>query len=411
MDASDRFDPLIAQPPGSGLASIEEAIRVLQGGKMVLVMDDLGRENEGDLLAAAQFVTPEAINFMVVHGRGLVCAPMSAHRLEELRIPMMVSNNSSLHQTAFAVSVDLLLPGHTGISAFDRSATLRALADSGTAMAQLARPGHVFPLRAREGGVLQRAGHTEAAVDLLGLAGLIPVGVLCEVMNEDGTMARLNDLLAFSRLHGIPVITIADLIAYRRIRERLVRPVAEATMPTRHGTFRILGYESSDGRVHLALVMGDVAGRQDILVRMHSECLLGDALGSQTCQCHPYLEAALGTIGAEGRGVIVYIRGSDDDSTHVVDKFLAHAQGETPEAELTADDREYGIGAQILVDLGLSSLRLLSNNPARRVGLEGFGLRIVERVPLTVGGQVVPGRVAFELEQPAEDSRVDPAVR
>lgn len=371
--------------PPTGLVTIEEAVATLRYGRMVLVMDDLDRENEGDLLAAAQFVTPEDINFMARYGRGLICAPMTGGRLDELRIPMMVSDNSSPHQTAFAVSVDLLLPGHTGISAFDRAATLRALADGSTAPGQLARPGHVFPLRAVEGGVLRRAGHTEAAVDLLRMADLTPVGVLCEVLNEDGTMAPIKNLLVFSRIHGIPVVTIADLIARRRTQERLVERIAEARLPTPHGDFLVVGYDSVDGRSHLALVMGEVEGRPDVLVRMHSECLLGDALGSRACPCNARLEAALVRIGAEGRGVVVYIRTGDGHDRAAIDKF-AHLEGEMQEVELAADERDYGIGAQILADLRLSTIRLLSDTPSRRVGLEGFGLRIVERVPLLSAG-------------------------
>jgi 3,4-dihydroxy 2-butanone 4-phosphate synthase/GTP cyclohydrolase II len=368
--------------PPTGLVTIEEAVATLRYGRMVLVMDDLERENEGDLLAAAQFVTPEDINFMATHGRGLICAPMTGGRLDDLRIPMMVSDNSSLHQTAFAVSVDLLIPGHSGISAFDRAATLRALADGSTTPKQLARPGHVFPLRGVEGGVLRRAGHTEAAVDLLRMAGLTPVGVLCEVLNEDGTMARIENLLEFSRDHGIPVVTIADIISLRRSHERLVERVAEAWLPTPHGEFRVVGYDSIDGRSHLALVMGEVEGQPDVLVRMHSECLLGDALRSRACTCESRLDAALARIGAAGRGVVVYIRTLDGDEGGTLEKLRAHLEGETAEGELAADERDYGIGAQILADLGLSTLRLLSDTPSRRAGLEGFGLRIIERVPL-----------------------------
>jgi 3,4-dihydroxy 2-butanone 4-phosphate synthase / GTP cyclohydrolase II len=372
-------------------APIEEAIAAIGRGEIVVVVDDADRENEGDLIMAADAVTPSKIAFFVRHTSGVICAPLLGERLDELELPLMVVGNTESHRTAFTVSVDYRHGTTTGISASDRAATLRALADPATGPADLARPGHIFPLRYAEGGVLKRAGHTEAAVDLARLAGRAPVGVLCELVNEDGTMSRLADLEAFARRHGLLLISIADLIAYRRRHERLVRRVAEAPIPTPFGIFTAIGYESTyDGEQHVALVRGDVAGKQNVLVRMHSECLTGDVFGSLRCDCGTQLHDALRQIAEHGEGVVVYIRGHEGRGIGILHKLQAYKLQDggldTVEANLTlgfpADLRDYGTGAQILVDLGLSTLRLLSNNPAKRAGLEGYGLEIVDRVPL-----------------------------
>ncbi len=372
-------------------ARIEDAISAIGSGEMVVVVDDADRENEGDLIMAADAATPEKIAFFVRHTSGVICAPLLGERLDELELPLMVVSNTESHRTAFTVSVDYRHGTTTGISASDRAATLRALADPATGAGDLARPGHIFPLRYAEGGVLKRAGHTEAAVDLARLAGHAPVGVLSEVVNEDGTMARLSDLDAFAERHGLLLISIADLIAYRRRHERLVRRVAEAPIPTPFGIFTAIGYESTyDGEQHVALVHGDVAGKPNVLVRMHSECLTGDVFGSLRCDCGTQLNDALRQIAEHGEGVVVYIRGHEGRGIGILHKLQAYKLQDggldTVEANLTlgfpADMRDYGTGAQILVDLGLSTLRLLSNNPAKRAGLEGYGLEIVDRVPL-----------------------------
>jgi 3,4-dihydroxy 2-butanone 4-phosphate synthase/GTP cyclohydrolase II len=372
-------------------APVEDAVAAVGRGEIVVVVDDADRENEGDLIMAADAVTPERIAFFVRHTSGVICTPLLGERLDQLELPLMVVSNTESHRTAFTVSVDSRHGTTTGISAADRAATIRALADPTTGPADLARPGHIFPLRYTEGGVLKRAGHTEAAVDLARLAGRTPAGVLCEVVNDDGTMARLPELAAFARRHGLPLISIADLIAYRRRTEKLVRRVAEAPIPTPWGPFTAVGYESTaDGEQHVALVRGDVAGKQDVLVRMHSECLTGDVFGSLRCDCGTQLQDALRQIAEAGEGVVVYVRGHEGRGIGILHKLQAYKLQDggldTVEANLTlgfpADLRDYGTGAQILVDLGLSTLRLLSNNPAKRAGLEGYGLEIVERVAL-----------------------------
>jgi 3,4-dihydroxy 2-butanone 4-phosphate synthase/GTP cyclohydrolase II len=370
---------------------IEEAIADIREGRVVIVVDDADRENEGDFVMAGEKVTPEAVNFMATHGRGIICMPSAGWRLDELRIPLMVAGRDGSHETAFAVSIDVRGRTTTGTSAYDRSETVRAITEQETRPEDIQMPGHVFPLRAQEGGVLKRAGHTEAAVDLAKLAGLFPVGVICEIMHGDGTMARLPDLVKVSREHGLKLVSIAQLIEFRRKREKLVRMVAEATIPTTHGPFRSVAYESLvDGRVHVAMVMGEVGDGQRILVRVHSECLTGDVFGSLRCDCGTQLDSALAQVGEAGRGVVLYIRGHEGRAIGLTHKLRAYqlqeAGRDTVEANVElgfpADPRDYGIGAQILVDLGVRSMRLLTNNPSKRAGLEGYGLSIIERVPL-----------------------------
>ena len=376
---------------GTVFASIPEAIEQIRRGRMVIVVDDADRENEGDLIMAAERVTPEAIAFIVRHTSGVICMPVIGERLDELEIPLMVAANTDSRRTAFTVSVDARKGVTTGISAADRARTITAVIDPATEPGDLSRPGHVFPLRYREGGVLKRAGHTEAAVDLARLAGLFPAGVLCETVNEDGTMARLPDLERFARTHDLKIISIADLIEHRRQHEILVSKVAEATIPTRHGEFRSIAYESvTDARTHVALVMGDVGDGRDVLTRVHSECLTGDVFGSLRCDCGGQLDRAMELIGRERRGVILYIRGHEGRAIGITHKLQAYALQDrgrdTVEANLElgfpADQRDYGIGAQILYDLGVRSMRLLTNNPEKRAGLEGHGLAITERLPL-----------------------------
>jgi 3,4-dihydroxy 2-butanone 4-phosphate synthase / GTP cyclohydrolase II len=378
----------------SVFATIEEAIADVGAGKMLIVVDDADRENEGDFVMAAEMATPEAINFMVTHGRGIVCLPTTAERLDELHVPLMVSKNNESHGTAFAVSIDIQGRTTTGTSAFDRAATVRAVADPRLEPADIRMPGHVFPLRAQEGGVLRRAGHTEATVDLARLAGLYPAGVLCEVLHPDGSMARLPELVRVAREHGLKLISIADLIEYRRRTEKLVRRVADATIPTPYGEFHTVAYQSAlDGMTHVALVMGEIGDGRDLLVRVHSECLTGDVFGSLRCDCGDQLESALARVSAEGRGVVLYLRGHEGRAIGLTHKLRAYRLQEvhgldTVEANeelgFAADPRDYGIGAQILADLGVRSMRLLTNNPAKRAGLEGYGLEIVDRVPLEV---------------------------
>jgi 3,4-dihydroxy 2-butanone 4-phosphate synthase/GTP cyclohydrolase II len=372
-------------------ASIPEAIEEIRQGRMVIVVDDADRENEGDLIMAAERVTPEAIAFIVRHTSGVICMPVIGQRLDELEIPLMVAANTDSRRTAFTVSVDARAGVTTGISAADRARTIQAIIHPATEPADLSRPGHIFPLRYRDGGVLKRAGHTEAAVDLARLAGLYPAGVLCETVNEDGTMARLPDLTVFARTHGLKLISIADLIAYRRQHEVLVTKVAEANIPTLHGEFRSIAYESVvDGRTHVALVTGDMGDGADVLTRVHSECLTGDVFGSLRCDCGEQLDRAIELIGKEGRGVILYIRGHEGRAIGITHKLRAYELQDrgrdTVEANIElgfpADQRDYGIGAQILYDLGVRSMRLLTNNPEKRAGLEGHGLTIRERLPL-----------------------------
>ena len=376
---------------GSVFASIPAAVQDIRDGRVVIVVDDADRENEGDLIMAAEKITPEAIAFIVRHSSGVICVPVVGDRLDELHIPLMVSTNTDHQRTAFTVSVDARRGVTTGISAADRATTIRAIVDPATVPEDLSRPGHVFPLRYREGGVLKRAGHTEASVDLARLAGLYPAGVLCETVNEDGTMARLPELVRFAAEHGLKIISIADLIAYRRQHELLVEKVAEATIPTPHGEFRSFAYESAvDGRTHVALVLGEIGEGSDVLTRVHSECLTGDVFGSLRCDCGEQLDRSMAMIGAEGRGVVLYIRGHEGRAiglTHKLRAYELQDQGrDTVEANVDlgfpADPREYGIGAQILYDIGVRTMRLLTNNPAKRAGLEGHGLSISARVPI-----------------------------
>ena len=371
-------------------AKIEDAIPEIRSGRMVIVVDDESRENEGDLIVAAEKVTAEHINFMVRYCSGIICVPMEGDRLDELNLPLMAPDNSESMGTAFTISVDARDGTTTGISAEDRATTITTLIDPKAKPHDLARPGHIFPLRYVPGGVLRRAGHTEASVDLARLAGLYPAGVVCEVVNEDGSMARLPDLERFAEEHDLLLISIADLIAYRRRSEKLVHRVTEARIPTAYGTFNAVAYESHDGRTHVALVKGDPAGRENVLVRVHSECFTGDVLGSFRCDCGLQLGEAMRRIDQEGEGIVVYIRGHEGRGIGLRHKLEAYALQDggldTVEANVelgfSPDSRDYGVGAQILVDLGVSTMRLLTNNPTKRAGLEGYGLEIVERIPL-----------------------------
>ena len=370
---------------------IENAIDAIARGESVVVVDDANRENEGDLIIAAEKTTPETMGFMVRHTSGVVCMPLEGTRLDELQLPMMVAENTTAYRTAFTVSVDAKRGTTTGISAADRATTVHALIDPETRPDDLARPGHIFPLRYREGGVLKRAGHTEAAVDLARLAGLSPAGVLAEVVNDDGTMARLPELERFAAEHDLAMISIADLIRYRRHREKLVRRISEARIPTKYGEFTAYVFESLlDGTEHMAFVRGEVAGKSNVLVRVHSECLTGDVFGSIRCDCGLQLDLALERVAEENEGVIVYLRGHEGRGIGLGHKLRAYTlqdQGrDTVEANVELgfpiDSREYGIGSQILVDLGITTMRVMTNNPAKYGGLEGYGLEIVERVPL-----------------------------
>jgi len=372
-------------------STIEDAITAIADGELVIVVDDANRENEGDLIIAAENMTPEAMAFMIRHTSGVVCMPLEGARLDELQLPMMVAENTTAYRTAFTVSVDAKRGTTTGISAGDRATTVHTLIDRASTPDDLARPGHIFPLRYRDGGVLKRAGHTEAAVDLARLAGLYPAGALAEVVNDDGTMARLPELERFASEHGLRLISIADLIRYRRHREKLVRRISEARIPTKYGEFTAYVFESLlDGTEHMAFVRGEVAGKPNVLVRVHSECLTGDVFGSIRCDCGVQLDLALEHVALEDQGVIVYLRGHEGRGIGLGHKLRAYTlqdQGrDTVEANVELgfpiDSREYGIGSQILVDLGISTMRLMTNNPAKYGGLEGYGLEIVERVPL-----------------------------
>ncbi|MCW2612362.1 MAG: 3,4-dihydroxy 2-butanone 4-phosphate synthase / cyclohydrolase [Actinomycetota bacterium] len=371
--------------------TIEQAVADIAAGRAVVVVDDEDRENEGDLVFAAEKATPELVAFMMTECRGLLCVPMEGSALDHLQLGQMVSENTDRMGTAFTVSVDAREGVTTGISAADRAHTVQLLVGDDTVAQDIVRPGHVFPLRAKEGGVLRRPGHTEAAVDLARMAGLTPAGVICEIVKPDGTMARLPDLTVFAAEHGLTLVTIADLIAYRRRYERQVERVVEARIPTRHGEFTAAGYRSTyDDREHVALVRGDLGDGRDVLVRVHSECLTGDVFGSLRCDCGPQLDSALEAVAAEGRGIVLYVRGHEGRGIGLLHKLQAYelqdAGADTVDANLElglpADARDYGTGAQILADLGVQSMRLLTNNPAKRAGLEGYGLTVVGRVSL-----------------------------
>jgi 3,4-dihydroxy 2-butanone 4-phosphate synthase / GTP cyclohydrolase II len=375
------------------LDTIQRAIDDIAAGRPVVVVDDVDRENEGDLVLAAAKATPAQIAFMVRHTSGVVCVPMEGAELDRLKLPPMTAVNEDRKGTAYSVSVDARQGTTTGISAADRAKTIKVLVDSATEPHELTRPGHVFPLRAVPGGVLVRAGHTEAAVDLARLAGLTPAGVIAEIVNDDGSMARLPQLRTFADTHGLALVSIADLIAWRRSSESLVERVAETRLPTRHGVFRAVGYRGViDGVEHVALVRGEIGSGHDVLVRVHSECLTGDVLGSLRCDCGPQLDAALRTIADSGRGIVLYMRGHEGRGIGLMHKLAAYELQDrgrdTVDANLDlglpADARDYGLGAQILVDLGVRTMRLLTNNPTKRAGLEGFGLEIVEQVPIEV---------------------------
>jgi len=374
-------------------APIEEIVAAIGKGEMVIMVDDEDRENEGDLILAADSATQSQIGFMLRHTSGIICLPVVGERLDELDLPMMVARNTDIRRTAFTVSIDAREGTTTGISAGDRWKTIQTVIDPETRPEDLARPGHMYPLRYEPGGVLKRAGHTEAAVDLAELAGRYPAGVLAEVMNDDGTVARLDDLERFAEEHGLLLGTIADLIAYRRQREKLVERVVEARIPTAHGTFNAVGFRSIvDDRQHVALVMGEIGAGENVLVRVHSECLTGDVFGSLRCDCGDQLDLALARVAGEGRGVVLYIRGHEGRGIGLLHKLAAYRlqdEGlDTVDANvnlgLPVDSRDYGVGAQILYDLGVRSMRLMTNNPTKRAGIEGYGLSIVEQVPLSI---------------------------
>jgi len=371
-------------------ATIEEALLDIQDGRKVIIVDDEDRENEGDLMVAADKITPEAINFMATHGRGLICLAMTGQRLDDLNIPLMVSDsaNSSPHGTAFCVSIEARRGVSTGISVHDRAQTILTAIDAKTRPSDLSRPGHIFPLRARDGGVLVRAGQTEASVDLARIAGLFPAGVICEIMKEDGTMARVPDLLEFSERHDVKMITVADLIRYRLKTESFVRSVGERILTTPHGDFRIIGFQSILGNeTHYALVKGDIGGGEDVLVRVHTQCLVGDVFGSVTCHCHQQMDRALDIIATEGRGVLLYLaQMSKAGQTNLIPEIDTHGKKGIDANETIAfrgEQREYGIGAQILASLNIHSMRILSNHPRKLIALKAYGLQILTQVPFT----------------------------
>jgi 3,4-dihydroxy 2-butanone 4-phosphate synthase/GTP cyclohydrolase II len=372
-------------------APIEDVIAAIARGEMIVMVDDEDRENEGDLIMAAQFATPEKIAFIVRYSSGVVVAPISGDRCDDLRLPLMVEHNTESHRTAFTISVDLIEGTTTGISAADRAATLRALANPRESFASFARPGHIFPLRAREGGVLKRAGHTEAAVDLARMAGLEPAGIICEIINDDGSMSRLPELIEFSRKHDLLLSSIAELIKYRRHHEKLVTRMGQAQVPTDWGNFTCTAFKSDvDGTEHLAFSLGTVDDGQPVLVRVHSECLTGDVFSSRRCDCGPQLHSAMSLIAEEGRGIVVYLRGHEGRGIGIGHKIRAYSLQDggldtvdaNTELGLPVDSREYGIGAQILADMGANQLRLITNNPAKYGGIEGYGLEIIERVAI-----------------------------
>ena len=372
-------------------APIKDVIAAIARGEMIVMVDDEDRENEGDLIMAAQFATPEKIAFIVRYSSGVVVAPISGDRCDDLRLPLMVEHNTESHRTAFTISVDLIEGTTTGISAADRAATLRALADPQESFASFARPGHIFPLRAREGGVLKRAGHTEAAVDLARMAGLEPAGIICEIINDDGSMSRLPELIEFSRKHNLLLSSIAELIKYRRHHEKLVTRMGQAQVPTDWGNFTCTAVKSDvDGTEHLAFSLGTVDDGQPVLVRVHSECLTGDVFSSRRCDCGPQLHSAMSLIAEEGRGIVVYLRGHEGRGIGIGHKIRAYSLQDggldtvdaNTELGLPVDSREYGIGAQMLADMGANQLRLITNNPAKYGGIEGYGLEIIERVAI-----------------------------